>query len=104
MCHVLKSVTEGEDAENSSGPSEEQIDDLGRYVNPAQLSLLSVTICVRIVCHIESVVGERANCARDLREHHPGSTDECLMAWRAEIWEILRDFDVRGSQLTISSL
>ena len=36
-CHVLKTMTEGRDADNLSGSSErriEQIGDLGRCVNP----------------------------------------------------------------------
>ena len=38
MCHVLKSVTEGRDADDLAGPSEERVEELGRCVNPAQHS------------------------------------------------------------------
>ena len=36
-CHVLKTVTNGRDIDNSSGPSKRRIEDLGRCVDPAQL-------------------------------------------------------------------
>jgi hypothetical protein len=66
----------------------------GTLIKPTLL--LTITRDVRIVRHIESVVSERPNCAHDLREHHPGPTSERLVAWRAEIVEILRFFGVRG--------
>ena len=50
----------------------------------------------RIVREIESVLGERMNHARDLRDHHPESTEERLITHRRDMWEILRVFDVRG--------
>ena len=33
MCHMLKGVTQGMDANRLSGPSEKVIEDFGRYVN-----------------------------------------------------------------------
>ena len=104
MCHVLRSMTEGRDADNLGGPNKKQIEDLGRCVNPAQPSLLNVTRDIRIVHHIESAVVQRANCDRDLREHHPGSSKERLMAWRAEAWNILGVFDVHDSQFAIATV
>ena len=101
MCHTLKSVIEGRDADNLAGPSNELIENLGRCVDPVHPSLLrNLTSNVRVVHHVESAVGERAKCTRELREHHLGSTKERLMVWRAEIWEILGAFEVCGSQLT----
>ena len=35
-CLVLKTMTEGRDAENLSGPSMKGIEELGRCVNPTQ--------------------------------------------------------------------
>jgi hypothetical protein len=100
-CHVLKTATGGRDVGSLSGPSKEQIEDLGRCVDPAKPSPLTIISDIRTVRHIESVARERANCARDLREYHPGPTKECLVAWRAEIREILGFFDVRGYHLTV---
>ena len=40
---------------------------------------------------------------RGLREQHPESTEESLTACRMEMSEILRVFDVRGQQLSIST-
>ena len=100
VCHVLKSVIEGMDADNLSGPSKKRVEDLGRCVNTAQPSPLSVTSSVRIVCNIESVVSERVDHPHDLRERHLDSTEERLITSRTEMWEILRVFDVCGSHLT----
>ena len=94
MCHALKTVTEGRDAGDLGGPSDRQLEDLGRWDNRTKSSLLTVTSDFRIVRHIDSAVNEWANCARDLREPHPRSTKECLTLWRTEVWEILRVFDV----------
>ena len=69
--------------------------------DPAQPALPTIINEIRIVRHLESVVHERAKCARDLREHHPGPTMEYLIAWRAAM---LRVFEVRGSQLTIPTI
>ena len=63
----------------------------GRCVDPAQSSLLNVTSDNRIVLHIVSVVDERADCARDLRE----SAENRLIAWWVEMLEILSVVDVR---------
>ena len=99
-CHVLIAVTKGRDANGLSDASEKQIEDLGRCVKPVQPSPPTVTSDIRIVRHIESVVNERANCGRNLRGSHLESTEECLIALRSEMLEILRVLDVRGFQLT----
>ena len=98
---MLKTVAERSDVDHSSGSSR-RVKDLGRCVNPTRPSLPTITDDIRIVRDIESGVRERASCARDLREYHPGSTEECLIAWRKEVLEILRAFDVRGPQVAIS--
>ena len=103
-CLVLKNATERTDMGNSSGPSEKQIRDLGRCVDIVQRFPPTITTIIRILRHIEFVIGERANCRRDLQEHHPGSTEEHLIAWRMEMWEILRVFDVRDFQLAIPAV
>ena len=36
-CHVLKTVTDGRDIDSLSDPSRRWIEDLGGYVDPAQL-------------------------------------------------------------------
>ena len=54
-----------------------------------------MTSDTRTVRHIESVIGEYADCARDLQEDHPRSVIERLMAWREEMLERLRALDVR---------
>ena len=51
---------------------------------------------IRTISRIESVVSDHANCGRELRESHSGSTKERLIAWRTEMWEMLRALDVRG--------
>lgn len=94
---MLKSVTEGRDADNLDSLSRKRIEDLGRYVDPVQPSLLIITRSIRTVRHIESVVSERANCARDSRENRAELTKECLVAWRTEIQ---RAFDIPDPQLT----
>ena len=58
--------------------------------------LLAMTSDIRTVRHIESAVRERANCARDSQEHHPGTVDGCPTAWRTELLERLRALDVCG--------
>jgi len=97
-CHVLETVAEGSGVDDLSDPSRKQIENFGRCVDPAQPTLPTLTRCIRIIRHFESIVTERANCAGDLREHHPWPTMECLIVWRAEM---LRVFDERGSQLTV---
>jgi hypothetical protein len=91
---VLKTATEGRSVDSLSGPSKKRIEGLGRCVDSANSSPLTITSGISIVHHLESIVRARANCARNLREHHPGPTKECLIAWR----EILGFFDVRGYQ------
>jgi len=62
---------------------------------------LKMTNDIRTVHHIESAVRERANCARDSQEHHPGSVDQGPVAWRTEVLERLRALDVCGFQLAV---
>jgi hypothetical protein len=99
-CHVLKTATEGRSVDSLGGPSRKRIQGLGRCVDPANPSLLKITHGISTVRHLEFMVSARANCARNLREHHPGPTKKCLFAWR----EIVRFFDVRGCQFTIPTV
>jgi hypothetical protein len=99
-CHVLKTATDGMSMDSLSNSSKKQTEDLGRYVDPASSFLPIITSDTRTIRHIESVVCERATCARDLREHHSGSIQGCLVVWQAEMQEMLRFFDVRGCHLT----
>ena len=103
-CHVLKTATEGRSVGSLSDSSKKQTEDLERCVDPVSSFLLIITSVTRTIRHIESVVCERASCAPDLREHYPGPTRECLVAWQAEMQEILRFFDVRGCHLTIPTV
>ena len=80
-CHLLKAVTERRVVDNLSSSSKKGIKDLGRYVDPSQRFLLLITSDIRIVCHIEFVVGERASCGHDLPEDHPEFTKECFIVW-----------------------
>jgi len=102
-CHVLKGRAEGTDVDDSGGLNlnKEKVEDLARCADTAQSSLLTITSDLRTVRDIESVVSERVNCALDLQEHHLGFTNECLIAWLAKVWEILRALDVRTSQFTL---
>jgi hypothetical protein len=93
-CHVLMTATEGRSADNLSGPSKKRIEGLGRCVDPASSSLLTIMSGISTVRHLESIVRARANYPRNLREDHRGPTKECLIAWQ----EILGFFDVRGCQ------
>jgi hypothetical protein len=79
-CHVLKAVAEGRGVDNLSDPSRKEIGSLGRCVDPASSSLLTIMSGTSTVRHIESVMSARANCARDLWEHRPSPTRECLVA------------------------
>ena len=103
-CHVLKTATEGRSVDSLSDPSKKQTEDLGRCVDPVDSFLLIITSDTRTIRHIESVVCERASCARDLPEHYPGPTQECLAAWQTEMQEILKFFDVRGCHLTVPTV
>ena len=103
-CHVLKSVTEGKDANNFSGSDEKRIEDLERCVNPAQSSLQNVTSGIRIMHQTKSLVSQRAGCARDSQERHPEPIEKRLIAWRMEMLEILRVFDVRGQYPSIATV
>jgi hypothetical protein len=103
-CHVLKTATEGRSVDSLSDSSKKQIEDLGRCVDPAKSLLPIITSDTRTIRHIESAVCERATCARDLREHHPGPIQECLVVWQAEMQEMQRFFDVRGCHLTVPTV
>ena len=103
-CHALKTTTEGMDEDNLSGPSKKQIEGLAGCVDPAQLSPLTITSYIRTVRHIESAVRERANPTRDLWERRPRFVNECIIAWQAELLEILSVFEVRSCQLTIPTI
>ena len=103
-CHVLKTTTEGRSVDSLSDPSKKQIDDLGRCVDPASCFLPIIMSNARTIRHIESAVCERAICARNLREHHPGPIQECLVVWRAEMQEMLKFFDVRGCHLMVPTV
>lgn len=58
----------------------------------------------RIVRNIESVVSECSNHGHGSPEYHPGPTKEYLIAWRTEMWEILRVFDVREFQPIVATV
>jgi len=90
-----------EDAEGLSGPSKRQIEDLGRYVDPIQPPLPTITSDTSTLRNIESAVRERANCARDSKGDCPGSTNDCVVSWRTEILERLEALDVCGFQFTM---
>ena len=94
-CYVLRNVAQGRDPDGLSGPSKKGIEDLGRYVHLAHFSLATITSEIRIMSNIASMVSERRNYAHDLGEHHPGSTEERLIAWRTELRGIQRILDVR---------
>jgi hypothetical protein len=100
-CHVLKTATEGKSVDGLSDPSKKQIENLGRCVDPVNSFLPIITSGIRTVRCIESAVGERAKCAGDSREHHPGPTKECLVAWRTELQEMQILFDVCACHLTV---
>jgi len=103
--HILKTVAEGRDVDNSSGPNRKQVDDLERCVEPTKPFLPNITSRIgRIVDNIGSVVSERANCTSDLRDHHPGTTGEGLIAWREEAGGMPRVSDACGPWFTISTV
>ena len=99
-CLVLRTVTEGRDVDGSGGPSK-QIEELERCADPGRFSLLTMTSNPRTVRHIESAIRERADCAQDLWEDHPGSATERLATWRTEMLERLRALDVCDFRLTM---
>ena len=51
--------------------------------------------------NIESAVSEHRNGPHGLREQYPGPTDECLIAWRTELWEALRILGVRDCRFSV---
>ena len=91
-CHVLKAMTEREDACNLNSTGTRRVEDLGRCDNPTQHFLLR---------HIESAISERADCWYGLQEHHPEPTEECLIARRMEKWEMLGVLEVRDFRPTM---
>ena len=93
-CHVLGDGTQGMDTDGLGGPSRKAIDDLGGYVDLERSSTSTITSGIRIMHNIKFTVSERHKAVRNSREHHPGSTEECVTAWRTELWEILRVLDV----------
>ena len=97
---MLKDVTQGRDVDSLSGPSRKAIEDLERYDCLLHHLLFTITNDIRTMRNIESVVSERRNGVHGLPECHPGSTDDYLIRQRTELWEILRNLDVRGSQFT----
>jgi hypothetical protein len=103
-CHVLKTATNGRSVDSLSDSSKKRAEDLGRCVDLVNSFLPIITSDTRTIRHIESVVRERASCALDLQEHYSGSTRECLVAWQAEMREILRFFDVRGCHLAVPTV
>jgi hypothetical protein len=94
-CHVLKTATEGRSGDSLSGPSKKKIGDLGGYVDQANSSTDDNEGRQNRTPH--RVRGERTP---ELRPRFTGASPwahhERLVAWRAEIVEILRFFGVRG--------
>ena len=102
-CRVLGAVAERKDADNLSGLNS-KLEDLGRYVDPARPSLLTMTSDIRTIRHIESMVREHANCIHDPQEYQSGPGEERIIAWRAELRELSSVFEVRGCQLTVPTV
>lgn len=92
--HVLKCVAEHVDADDFSCLSTE-LQSFERYFDLVLPSLLEMTNDIRTIRAIESAVTVRAN---DWHGPQPGSTEERAIAWRAELWESLGVFEVRGHQ------
>ena len=101
MCHVLGDVTQGMVTDSLGGPSKMAIDDLGGYVDLVHSSASTITSDIRILRNIKFVVSEHRKAVRDSQEHHPSSTEERLIAWRTELWEILRVLDVGGCKFVV---
>ena len=99
MRHVLTTAAKGRDADYWSGPVRKAMENLERCVRRSLSSLLVPTSDIRIIRCIESRASEH-----DPGENQPGSTKECLIAWRAEIQEILRAFEVCDCQVTVASV
>ena len=64
-------------------------------IQPNTFNLLTLMSDISTLHHIESVISECADRQHGLQENHPGPTEECLIAWRTEMREILGVFDVR---------
>ena len=102
-CRVLATVAERKDVDNLSGLNS-KLEDLGRYVDPAQPSLLMITRNIRTVRRIESAVREHVDCTHDPQEYQSGSAEERIIAWRAELRELSSVFEVCGCQLTVPTV
>ena len=100
-CHVLKTMSEERSVGSLSDLGKEQIEELGRCVDPVQPPLLTIINDTRTVRYIESAVRESANCARDSQEHYLNSTNGCVLSWRTKLSERLRALEVCGSQFTM---
>ena len=97
-CHVLKDVTRGRDTDSLNGPSDNVLEDLERYAHLAPFSPPTITSDIRIMRKIESMISERWNSVHGLREHHSDPTEECILAMRTELLEILRILSIHDSQ------
>ena len=94
-CNVLGTAAERKDAENLSGLGS-KLEDLGRYLNPARPPLLTMTSDIRTIRHIESAVRDPTNCVQHSPEYQTGPAEERIIAWRAELRELLGVSEVRG--------
>ena len=103
-CHVLRDVTQGRDEGSLSDTDKKALEDLGRYVDLVRPSPSTITNEVRIMRDIESMIRQCRNSAHKLRENHPSFTKERLIAWRVELSEILRTFDVRDCKFTLPTV
>ena len=104
MCHILKDVIQGRNMGSLSGPGKKAIKDLGGYVDLVQSSPSIITDDIRIMRDIESIVRQRRGRAHSLLENHPISTEERLIAWRAELPGILRILNVRDCKFTAPTI
>ena len=95
--HVLKCVAEHVDADDFSCLTTE-LESFERYLELVLPSLLEMTNDIRTIRAIESTVIVRA---RDQHGPQLGPTEERATAWRAELWELLGVFEVRGHQFTV---
>lgn len=84
-CLVLKTVTEGEDADSLSEPVQKAIESLEKYVDSARSPLSSITNNARTIHYIQSKVDEHVPSANPLRERGSGSTAVSPVLWKAEL-------------------
>ena len=71
-------------------------------IQPNTFNLLTLTSDISTLHHIESVISECADRRHGLQENHPGPAEECFIAWRTEMMEILGGFDV-GCRLLVAT-